>query len=77
MTEDWPLSATPNQVRAAIRAEMARYNVEQTDLARHLCMTQQAVSRRLTGQVALTVDDIVRIAAVIGCPPGRLLNPLT
>lgn len=76
MAEDWPLLATPDEVRAAIRAEMARYNIEQADLARSLSMTQQAVSRRLTGQVPLTVEDITHIAVAIGCPAGRLLNPL-
>ena len=76
MQEEWPLLATPDEVRAAIRAEMARYEVEQTDLARHLCMSQQAVSRRLTGQVPLTVDTITNFAVAIGCPVGRLLNPL-
>lgn len=76
MAEEWPLLATPEQVRAAIRAEMARYQVEQADLARSLCTTQQSISRRLTGTTQLTVDDITNIAVAIGCPVGRLLNPL-
>lgn len=76
MAEEWPLLATPDEVRAAIRAEMARYQIEQADIAQSLNMTQQAVSRRLTGLVPLTVDDITLIAAAIGCPVGRLLNPL-
>lgn len=75
MADTWPLKAPPEAVIAAIRAEMARYRVEQQDLARHLGTTQQAISRRLTGTVPLTIDEITGIAEAIGCPARRLLNP--
>ena len=71
----WPLTAPPEVVVAAIKAEMARYGTEQADLAAALNTTQQAISRRLTGQVQLTIEEITAIAATIGCPVGRLLNP--
>ena len=74
---DWPLIATPEQVAAAVRAEMARYGIEQQDIAEALGVTQQSVSRRLTGGVPMTVDDLTNYATVIGCPISRLLNPLT
>ena len=74
---NWPLIATPDQVAAALRAEMARHGTEQQQIADALGMSQQAVSRRVTGQVPMSVDDITNFATVIGCPISRLLNPLT
>lgn len=71
----WPLAAPPDAVLAAIRAEMARYKIEQHHLATALGTTQQAVSRRLCGTVQLTVEEITAIAAAIGCPARRLFNP--
>ena len=58
------------------RALMARRRVSQTDLAAATSTTQPYWSRRLTGAVALDVDDLAALAAFLDVPVTDLLAPL-
>lgn len=61
------------QVAAEIRAQLARRRMSGRALAKQLGETPTWVSRRLAGQVPLDVDDIQRIAEVLGLTPMELL----
>lgn len=60
-------------VAANVRAEMARQQCTQIRLAEKLSKTQAYVSRRLTGQVPFTVDEIYEIAEALNVPMRDLL----
>lgn len=51
---------------ANVRAEMARKRISQTKLAESLGWSQGAVSRRLSGRVALDLNELERIADQLG-----------
>lgn len=53
-------------VTEEIRAEMARQRLSQRELADRLEWTQGYLSRRLTGDVPLTLDDADRITRCLG-----------
>lgn len=57
-----------------VRAEVARRRVRQADLADLLGISQQAMSRRLHGEVSLTVDELKLIAAHLDMPVHVLLG---
>ena len=63
-----PLSERPlhERVAAVVRAEMARYRVSQTSLARHLGVAQQNVSRKCSGRTPFALDELDVIAPLIG-----------
>lgn len=52
---------------------MARKRVTQGVVAYELDMTQQAVSRRLTGAVPFDVDELVAVARLLGVDIADLL----
>lgn len=56
-----------------IRAEMARQQLAQGDLAALLGWTQPRVSRRLSGRVPLTLDDLAAIVTALSARAGRAL----
>ena len=60
-------------VAEEIRALLARRRMSASDLARHTGMTQRAISRRLTGEKIIDVDDLQRIADVLGVDITDLL----
>lgn len=55
-------------VRAAIRAELARSEMTQMQLAEILHERQWWVSRRLNGPTPMTLDDVDRIAYALQLP---------
>jgi transcriptional regulator with XRE-family HTH domain len=61
------------QVAATVRAELARHDRTQQDLAHALGLSQQSVSRRLSGQLALDTNEIQAIAEFLGIPVGVLV----
>lgn len=65
-----PMSRETNkpdpQVAASVRAELARASRTQQSLAAHLHLSQPAVSRRLSGDVSFSIDELVSIAAYLG-----------
>jgi len=63
-------------VAANIRAEMARQGYTQSRFAEKLSKTQAYLSRRLTGQVSFTIDEIYEIAEALSVPARDLLPDL-
>ena len=63
----------PQLVLNEIRAEMARQRVSQRELAGKIGRAQEWVSRRLTGNVSLTLEELVQITDALGIPAARLL----
>ena len=63
------------RVTEEVRAEMARRRLTQQDLADALRWTPGYLSRRLTGEVAWSLDDIEEVAAALQVPPLALLAP--
>lgn len=59
---------------ANIRAEMARRSVRQIALAKHLGLSQTAVSRRLNGETEFSVAELVAVAGLLGVPAASLLG---
>lgn len=65
---------TPSaETGANVRAEMARRGVSQTDLSARLGMNQSQISKRLSGTIAFTIDELVAIATTLGVPLAALL----
>lgn len=58
---------------AALRAELGRQQMQQRELATRLGKSQAWVSRRVTGEVALTASDLREIAQAFGVPASHLL----
>src|SRR5690554_1761635 len=54
-----------DQVAEEIRVLLVRRRRSASDLARQIGMTQPYLSRRLTGEVALDLDDLQRIARAL------------
>lgn len=61
-------------VAANVRAEAARRSLRQQDLAASLGVSQETLSRRLTGRVPFDVDELVDVAAALGVDPAELLT---
>lgn len=57
-----------------IRAEIARAKVTQGEVATALGQNQQWVSRRMTGSIPWSADDLVAIADLLGVHPAVLLG---
>jgi transcriptional regulator with XRE-family HTH domain len=58
----------------ALRAEMARRGATQNEIAKALGITQQSVSRRLKGEVPITVSELKSIADYLGVHASVLLG---
>lgn len=63
------------RVAAEIRAELARQQMSQRELARRLGIDQAIVSKRLTGGIgrSWTLDELDSIAVVLGVPAAWFL----
>jgi transcriptional regulator with XRE-family HTH domain len=57
-----------------LRGEMARQRRRQTDLAAVLHISQAAVSRRLSGETPLNVDELVAVAEWLDVTVGFLIS---
>lgn len=70
------MKSDPSGVVAAnVRAEIARRRIRQVDVAASLGMSQQALSRRLTGEVAFDVGELHEVAALLETTAAALLAP--
>lgn len=49
-----------------IRAEMARRDISQFELATRIGWRQQKLSRRMSGRVPITINDLETIAEALG-----------
>lgn len=68
------MESLSTQVAANVRAEMARQRKRQADLGEVLGLTQGAVSKRMSGTVALDVDEVGKIARFLGVPVSALIE---
>ncbi|WP_080512504.1 helix-turn-helix domain-containing protein [Rhodococcus opacus] len=65
--------STTERVTTNVRAELARRGLTQRDLAQALDITQQAASRRMLGRVQFSVEDLGKVADLLGIAPEHLL----
>ncbi|MFT4281232.1 helix-turn-helix domain-containing protein [Microbacterium sp.] len=61
-----PTNNPDPRVAGSVRAEMARAGKNQQALAAHLHLSQPAVSRRLSGSVSWSIDELVSTAEFLG-----------
>jgi len=66
-------STLNERVAEEIRVLLARRNITASELARRIGMTQRSMSRRITGEKAIDVDDLGRIAEALDVPIADLL----
>lgn len=57
-----------------LRAEMARARVSQAQLASSTSLSQVALSRRIHGNVPMSVDELFELADALGCPVDALIR---
>lgn len=76
MPENNPLSGTREAVARAVREAMATRKISGRALADLLGMPQSVFSRRMTGEVAFTIDELAAIAGELGEPVTGLLAGL-
>jgi predicted XRE-type DNA-binding protein len=62
------------QVAAEVRAQMARAQISQHQLAEILEIPQSSVSKRLRGKIAFRVDELEKLAAALGVHPAAFLG---
>lgn len=68
-------TSTPRaEVAANVRAAAARLRRRQSDLATVIGLSQQAMSRRLSGEVAFDVDELHALATYLEIPAAQLLG---
>jgi transcriptional regulator with XRE-family HTH domain len=64
------------KVAAEIRAEMARQQMSQDQLADRIGMSQSTLSRRLTGSLPFDTTELAKVAEALGVVVTALLpNP--
>jgi transcriptional regulator with XRE-family HTH domain len=56
------------RVARAVRAELERRQMTQTELATLMGRQQQWLNRRLVGEVAFGVDELAEVATALGVP---------
>lgn len=61
------------RIAAEVRAELARQQRTQSELAKALHLSQQAISRRMTGLIPFDVAQLHEIASFLGVPVSRLM----
>lgn len=66
-------STLNERVAEEIRVLIARRRITASELARKAGMTQRSISRRITGEKAIDMDDLEKIAAALEVEIGDLL----
>lgn len=69
-----PPTQTSLYVAAEVRAVMARQRCTQTTLAERINRDQHFVSRRLSGKVPFSVDELAAIASALDVPLSELVG---
>ena len=67
-------STTRNQVAAEVRAAVARAGLNNASIAAKTGMSHQSVLRKLRGDRAITVEELIDIAEAVGCSASDLLS---
>ncbi len=63
-------------IRREIRAEMGRQDLTHRELAARLGWQRMQISRRLSGAIALSVDDVEALAVALHVPVLQLIDRL-
>lgn len=67
------MTKTPTALTGAnVRAEMARQDVSQMQLASRIGMSQTGLSKRLRGAIPFDVNELAAVAAELGVPIDQL-----
>lgn len=69
-----PAGALSRAASAEIRAELARRQWTQAELAQRVGKSKNYLNTRLRDHAPLTVNDIEEIGAALGIAPGALLK---
>lgn len=72
-----PLRPTSRRVAAEVRAAMARQGCTQSVLAERINRDQHFISRRLSGKVPFTIDELADIARALDVSLGSLVDVVT
>jgi len=67
------ITTTAQQVGANVRAEAARRQINGSELARGVGLSQSAMSRRLVGSHPFTITELVLVADFLGLPIATFL----
>ena len=65
------------KLTTTIRVELARRNLNQTDLGDALGLSAISVSRRMNGHIDWTVTEVERVAEFLGLPFVELFDVAT
>lgn len=68
--------ALTDRVRMRLRVEMAKRNLNTTDLAAKLGVSDMWLSRRLRGKTEMHLGDLERLARALDLDPDDLLEPV-
>lgn len=74
MPENNPLSGTSEVVAEAIRNALAEAKKSGRQLAHEIGMPRSNLSRRMTGEVDFTIDELAAIAAALDIPLSALVE---
>lgn len=66
---------TSKAIAEELRAEMGRQRVSRVALSQRTGISRTPLGAKLNGDVAFTVDEVVKIAAALGISPHSLLDP--
>lgn len=74
-TQTETASSLAGHIAREVRAEMARQGISQEALAERLGdgWYQRRVSRRLTGEVAINLDELEQISSALGMPVSHFM----
>lgn len=73
MTSTQSLNA---QVATAIRVQLAQRNFTQAELAKMAGFTESTFSRRMTGEIPFTTEEIDKLAYILNMSVAELTNPV-
>ncbi|HEY1622139.1 MAG TPA: helix-turn-helix domain-containing protein [Streptosporangiaceae bacterium] len=65
---------TNDEVAAELRAELARRRIPNRRIAGQLGWSETYLSRRLTGSVPFSIDDLASVASAIGIPVAAFFD---
>lgn len=69
------LSSPRARVAAGVRVQLAIANVSASKAARGIGISQPAMSRRINGELAFDIDELGRLATMLGVDLADFINP--
>lgn len=76
MQENNPPGGTRETVISAVRIAMAGQKMSGRALSECIGMPQSAFSRRMTGEVAFTIDELAAVSAALECTLAELVGAI-